>query len=61
MGWVNDGIEYANRRRGVMDWNRVIEVDKNAGRSFRINRPDRWIKDARLTGRQKPKKYSREI
>jgi len=40
MGWVNDGIEYANRRRGVMDWNRVIEVDKNAGRSFRINRPD---------------------
>ncbi|GIT49017.1 MAG: hypothetical protein Ct9H300mP14_09450 [Gammaproteobacteria bacterium] len=25
----------------VTDWNRVIEVDKNAGRSFRINRPDR--------------------
>jgi len=41
MGLVNDGIEYAKRKRGGMDWNRVIEVDKNAGRSFSINRPDR--------------------
>ena len=41
MGLVNDGIEYANRRRGGNGLDRVIEVDKNAGRSFRINRPDR--------------------
>ena len=41
MSLVNDGIEYTNLRVHSNGLDRATEVDKNVGRSFRVDRPGR--------------------